>query len=369
MPPLLLLAVVLLVVLTLVLAFLRLPDAAELFHSGDVDGDFLNDEEALLHLAEEFDFTTLSPEEQQLFLKGEEFCKQNPPNPQHNRGGFYTSEKEQLLRENGINAFHFEQESDILTARYVVEDRTDVNFVNNDAAYSTVTATLNYPLPVKDRSADTIYFEVKVFEFCNEANAHFGIGLVTKPYPLFRLPGYNSFSVAYELTGNLKINKPFPTPLQQHMGERSVHNALVLPPLLQSDVVGFGYVMSSGTIFITRNGKKLLDVMKGCFVDMYPAIGCFSTNARFQANFGQLGFVWIEANVRRFGFFSTSDRKLKGDRGLAALPQYGKVEIRRDKLLDKGDELPPHYPEEEVDFFGRVGTSRHRKEGSVEPKD
>ena len=81
---------------------------------------------------------------------------------------------------------------------------------------------------------------------------------------------------------------------------------------------------------------KVLDVMKGCFVDLYPAVGCFSTNAKFQVNLGQLGFVWIEANVRKYGFVSTSDyKKISGDRGLASLPQYDKVIVEGDKVLIK----------------------------------
>lgn len=94
--------------------------------------------------------------------------------------------------------------------------------------------------------------------------------------------------------------------------------------------------------------------MKGCFVDLYPAVGCFSTNAKFQVNLGQSGFVWIEANVRKYGFVSTSDyKKLGGERGLANLPQYNKVlKDNSDKLLDKGEELPPRYNlEEELDFL------------------
>lgn len=332
----------------------------EIFHFGDIDQDFLNDEESLLNLASEYDFTILSPEEQQSFLKGEEFTKLHQPSS-NARGKSFSREDELIIKDCGVNAFEFEQERDILSARFIVEDRTEVNFLNNDSSYSTATAVLNYPLPTMNRTPDTIYFEIKVYEFNSELpNSHFALGLVTKPYPSgFRLPGYNSFSLAYESTGNLKINKPFPTPLQQHNGAQSLFNARVLPPLRQSDVIGIGYVVPSGTLFLTRNGRKLMDIMRGCYLDLYPAIGCFSTNAKFQTNLGQMGFVWIEANVRRFGFFSTSDRKLLGDRGLASLPEYNNSTLKSDKLLDKGEELPPEYPEEEIDFFGKlmVGSS------------
>lgn len=336
------------------------PIVDDVFRPGDIDRAFLNDEEALVNLAEEYDFTILSPEEQLAFLKGEEFTKNNPPQIER-RGRSFTREGELVIKDFGINAFEFEQERDILNARYLVEDRTEINFVKNDTPYSTATSVLNYPLPIKNRAHDTIYFEVKIFEFHKaSSNSHFGIGLVTKPYPSdFRLPGYNTFSIAYESTGNLKINKPLPTPLQQHQGENSLFNAQVLPPLQQADIVGFGYVISTGTLFITRNGKKIMDIMKGCFIDLYPAVGCFSTNGKFQVNFGQMGFVWIEANVRRYGFYSTSDRKIEGDRGLASLPQYGNPGLILDTLLDKGDEIPPQYPEDELDFFGepKVGSS------------
>lgn len=344
-----------------------------IFNNGDIDRNFLNDEESLVRLAEEYDYGTLSPEEQRAFLEGEEFLSDYPPQSFHVRGGAFTREEELLIKDFGINAFEFEQEKEILAARYVVEDRTDINFHNNESSFSTATAVLNYPLPTKNRTPDAIYFEIKVYEITASPIAHFALGLVTKPYPAsFRLPGYNNFSLAYESTGNLKINKPFPTPLQQHRGEQSLFNAQVLPPLQQSDIVGFGYVVSSGTVFITRNGKKLMDVMKGCYLDMYPAVGCFSCNARFQANFGQLGFVWIEANVRKYGFFSTSDRRLTGQRGLAFLPEYGNEALQKDKLLGKGDDLPPEYPEHEYDFFGRrvvVGTSSDLYKGLHEASE
>lgn len=325
---------------------------------GNVPHEFLNDEEAMTHLAEEYDLTGVSPEELSAYRLGEEFTQKHPRSITHIKGGSFTNEDLSLIKDKGIEAFEFVQESpnNILNAKFIVADKTDLLFQNNSEPYSTATAMLNYPLPVIHRThADTIYFETKVYEFDNSvANAHFSIGLVTKPYPSqFRLPGYNNFSIAYESTGNLKINKPLPTPLQQHMGENSKYNAQVLPPLQQSDVVGFGYVIPSGTLFITRNGKKILDVMSGLYLDLFPAIGCFLTNGRFQVNIGQLGFVWVEANVKKYAFVSTSDyRKIRGEQGMTALPDYGTL-LLEDTILAKGEELPPDYPEEELDFFGR----------------
>ncbi|CAH6721058.1 protein Ssh4p [[Candida] jaroonii] len=324
---------------------------SEFVSSHDLPYEFLNDEESLLRLSEEYEFGSLSPEEQQSFFRAEEFYKVNVPTFE-GRGRSITNDIEVVIKERGLQAFEFSQDESILNPKYIVEDKTELNFHNNDLPYSTVTSILNYCLPVRHRLfSDTVYFETKIFEYVDSPNGHFSIGIVTKPYPAFRLPGYNNFSIAYESTGNLKINKPFPTPLQQHLGDKSLFNALVLPPLGQSDIVGFGYHIPTGTVFITKNGRKIMDVMRGLFIDMYPAVGCFSTNGKFQVNLGQRGFVWIEANVKKYGFIPTGDAKrLEGDRGLASLPQYG---LADDKLLDKGDELPPSYPEEEIDFFGR----------------
>lgn len=347
--------------------YLAIDDSADWI----IPEEHLNDEELLLQLA--IEYGDLSPQEQQVNEEAALFTKQHPPLLTHVRGASFLREDEHLIRDFGIGAFHFDQDTR-LEPRYVVADKTELNFINNDSPYSTATSILNYPFPLKNRVvSNTVYYETKVFEYENTANSHFAIGLVTRPYPVdLRLPGYNLFSISYESTGNLKINKPFPTPSQQHRGEQSQYNAFVLPPLQQSDIVGFGYVVSTGTIFITRNGKKLMDVVTGCYCDMYPAVGCFLTNAKFHVNLGQLGYVWIEANVRKYGFVAASEyKRIAGDLGVAALPQYVRA-TDSDKTLDKGEDLPPRYPTEELDFFGRSlkevkfgSSSKEREESST----
>lgn len=331
-----------------------------------VPRDFLNDEESLRHLAEEYDFTLLLPEEQQGYLQGQEFTHHHPPKFDI-RGRSFGNYEEAQIKDMGVHAWLFENELGqedasedtpllgvVRDPSFVVRDKTELVF-RCGQPYRVATAVMNMAMPCRHRVyLDAVYFETKVFEYTPGPNTHFAIGLVTKPYPQFRLPGYNNFLIAYESTGNLKINKPFPTPLQQHQGNDSQFNNLVLPPLQQADVVGFGYVVSLGTIFITRNGKRVMDVMKGCYLDLYPAVGCFSADATFQVNIGKLGFVWIEANVRKYGFVSTTDsRRLSGERGAAALPRYS-LDDNIDRLLDKGEELPPEYPSGELDFFGRT---------------
>lgn len=117
------------------------------------------------------------------------------------------------------------------------------------------------------------------------------------------LPGFHKSSVAYQSTGHRRYNQPFtPTPYG--------------PQLSQGDVVGVGYRPRSGTIFFTRNGKKLEDVVHGQKAqNFFPTIGANGPCA-VHANFGQMGFVFIEANVKKWGLAPMTG-------SLAPPPPYG----------------------------------------------
>lgn len=110
-------------------------------------------------------------------------------------------------------------------------------------------------------------------------------------------------SVAYQSTGHRRYNQPFtPTPYG--------------PPLLQGDVIGVGYRPRSGNIFFTRNGKKLEEVVHGQKVpNFFPTIGANGPCA-VHVNFGQMGFVFIEANVKKWGLAPMTG-------SLAPPPPYG----------------------------------------------
>jgi hypothetical protein len=88
------------------------------------------------------------------------------------------------------------------------------------------------------------------------------------------------------------------------------------PQLTQGDVVGVGYRPRSGTIFFTRNGKKLEDVVHGQKAqNFFPTIGA-NGPCSVHVNFGQMGFVFIEANVKKWGLAPMTG-------SLAPPPPYG----------------------------------------------
>lgn len=85
---------------------------------------------------------------------------------------------------------------------------------------------------------------------------------------------------------------------------------------MQGDVVGVGYRPRTGTVFFTRNGKKLDDVAHGLKTqNFFPTIGSTGP-CNVHVNFGQMGFVFIEANVKKWGLAPQTG-------SLAPPPPYG----------------------------------------------
>jgi hypothetical protein len=115
--------------------------------------------------------------------------------------------------------------------------------------------------------------------------------------------GYHKHSLAYVSTGVRRHNQPF-------------DGTAYGPEYVQGDVIGIGYRPRTGTIFFTRNGKKLDDVAHGLKTqNFFPTIGA-NGPCQVHVNFGQLGFVFIEANVKKWGLAPASG-------SLAPPPPYG----------------------------------------------
>lgn len=115
--------------------------------------------------------------------------------------------------------------------------------------------------------------------------------------------GWHKYSVAYTSAGHRRYNQPF-------------HAPSYAPQYVQGDVVGVGYRPRTGTVFFTRNGKKLDDVAHGLkSQNLFPAIGA-NGPCNIHVNFGQSGFVFIEANVKKWGLAPMTG-------SLAPPPPYG----------------------------------------------
>ncbi|CAD6500745.1 BgTH12-06452 [Blumeria graminis f. sp. triticale] len=195
------------------------------------------------------------------------------------------------IQEKGVSAWEFEPELEI--ANCFVEGRTEIEFFDSEC--STMT---NLPIPKQN---EVYYWESKIYD--KPESTLISIGVATKPYPLFRLPGWHKYSVAYTSTGHRRHNQPFQGPIYG-------------PQFVQGDVVGVGYRPRTGTIFFTRNGKRLEDVAHGLkSQNLFPAVGA-NGPCSVHVNFGQSGFVFIEANVKKWGLAPMTG-------SLAPPPPYG----------------------------------------------
>ncbi|CAG8541251.1 23480_t:CDS:2 [Dentiscutata erythropus] len=195
------------------------------------------------------------------------------------------------IQEKGVSAWEFEP--DLQHTSCFVECRTEIAFYDSECCVQT-----NLPLP---KQQEVYYWECKMYD--KPSTTTVAVGLATKPYPLFRLPGWNRQSVAYfSDTGSKYYNSPF-------------NGKPYGPHFHQGDVVGIGYRPRTGTVFFTRNGKKLDDAFTGMKMNLFPTVGA-NGPCTVHVNFGQIGFVFIEANVKKWGLAPTMGT-------LAPPPAYG----------------------------------------------
>ncbi|KAL6157116.1 Protein ssh4 [Exserohilum turcicum] len=235
------------------------------------------------------------------YLRAKAFVQANPPESVQTD---ISLSQFLAIQEKGVSAWEFEPELEI--ANCFVEGRTEIEFFDSECSVQS-----NLPIPKQN---EVYYWEAKVYE--KPENTSLAIGVTTKPYPLFRLPGYHKSSISYMSNGNRRHNQPF---------QPSAYG----PAYVQGDVIGVGYRPRTGTIFFTRNGKKLDDVAHGLKTqNFFPTVGA-NGPCQVHVNFGQMGFVFIEANVKKWGLAPQTG-------SLAPPPPYGSEQ--GSILLDSGRE-------------------------------
>lgn len=215
------------------------------------------------------------------------------------------------IQEKGVSAWSFEPDFEAIHS-LLVHARTEITFLPDPSSASSVQS--NLPLP---KLNDVYYWEVKMFDLPLTTNV--AVGLATKPYPSFRLPGHSRFSIAYHSNGDKSFNYPFTS---QTFGVS----------LKEGDVLGIGFRPRAGTVFYTRNGRKMDDAFTGLMnYNLFPTVGADGP-CSVHVNLGQAGFVFIEANVKKWGLAPSVGT-------LAPPPAYGSE--RGSILLAAGGELRP----------------------------
>ncbi|GAA5846914.1 hypothetical protein JCM9279_006948 [Rhodotorula babjevae] len=219
------------------------------------------------------------------YVRAKIWQTQYPPNSQPTE---ITLSQFLSIQEKGVSAWSFEPDYESNPA-IVVEQRTEITFLADGYGMAPeegggCCVQSNLPVP---KLNDVYYFESKMYEKPEATNV--SIGLTTKPYPSFRLPGVSRYSVGYHSADGFKSHS-FPFTATSYG-----------PPLLEGDTLGVGYRPRTGTVFFTRNGKKLDEAFVGFNRhNVFPTVGADGP-CSVHVNLGQAGFVFIEANVKKWG--------------------------------------------------------------------
>ncbi|KAI7894478.1 concanavalin A-like lectin/glucanase domain-containing protein [Mucor mucedo] len=201
------------------------------------------------------------------------------------------------IQEKGVSAFEFEGEPE---ANCFVAGRTEIQFMEGENCVQT-----NLPLP---RNQDVYYWEAKMYDMPESTVV--SVGVATKPFPSWRLPGWNRYSIGYFSNNGTKC---FSTPFNSKPYGM---------PYKHGDVIGVGYKHRTGTIFFTKNGRKLEEAYSGLRWNLFPTIGA-NGPCQVHVNLGQMGFVFVEANVKKWGLAPSQGT-------LSPPPAYG---TERDTVL------------------------------------
>ncbi|KAI3403361.1 ssh4 [Candida oxycetoniae] len=232
-------------------------------------------------------YLELNSDEQELYFQSKDYLQNNPYFV-----GDLSASQNLSIQEKGISAFEFVKDAMLTFNDLLVVNKTELNFFKN---FECSTQT-NIPIPMKN---EVYYFESKIYSLPNPEETLIAIGLSIKPYPWFRLPGRHAQSVSYDSNGYRRYNQPF-----------RFTNEPPFPKLAEGDVVGVGYRTRSGTIFFTRNGKKVSETKIGGHIrnfkiknhgQIFPTVGA-NNICSVHVNLGQRGFVFIEGNVKNWGY-------------------------------------------------------------------
>ncbi|SAL97758.1 hypothetical protein [Absidia glauca] len=197
-----------------------------------------------------------------------------------------------------------------LTASATIIESDTLIFLDHAPACSLMTRS---SLPL---SKPIIYWEATMVELTQVA----AVGLSTKPYPSWRLPGWHQHSIAYHShNGCVSISNPSaPTPYSAGYKK--------------DDVIGVGYLSQTNTIFFTKNGRNLGRAITGFKFPIYPIVGAIG-RSKIAVNFGQQAFRYDLANEHHAGLI---------DELFSPPPTYG-VHLRDTLLFDQP---PPPMPDD-----------------------
>ncbi|KAF8650328.1 hypothetical protein AX16_005290 [Volvariella volvacea WC 439] len=161
-----------------------------------------------------------------------------------------------------------------------------------------------------------VYYEVKVLKMKGTV----AVGTSCRPYPVYRLPGWNRLSAGFHLDDFRKFFED-PDGGRDYVTSKSYLSTADIPyvpsPLPEDSVIGCGYEFATGILFYTYQGQRLPPAFTGIYMprnkyDVFAAIG-IQGETSLEVNFGAESFVWKEGNEWAW--------KVEGHLGKMAPPQ------------------------------------------------
>lgn len=138
--------------------------------------------------------------------------------------------------------------------------------------------TLQASHPFLASYAKLHYFEMRVED--SRPETVLSIGMTTRPYPLFRMPGWNRYSVGYHSDDGCKF-------LDDATGGQDYG-----PSWGNGDTVGCGYEPETGHVFFTLNGHMVGTAFSSAARNAYYASIGSDGPATVHVNFGKEPFLY-----------------------------------------------------------------------------
>jgi len=211
------------------------------------------------------------------FVAGEEFTRAYPP-----LETLPPADHLELIKNNGVHAWRLSYDTSALQNLVTItKDGLGAKFLTKND----VTVQSNYPLFSLSESQSGVlhYFEITILSNKSPNSTTIAIGLCTKPYPSFRLPGWNLHSVGYHSDDGHKFNDAY--------GGRDYGPSWGAV----GDTIGCGYYADTGFVFFTKNGEFLGNAFTGIRHVWFPSIGA-DGKCEVDVNFGSRTFVYSGAN-------------------------------------------------------------------------
>ncbi|CAG8696411.1 4825_t:CDS:2, partial [Gigaspora rosea] len=256
----------------------------------------------ITQITDDFPKISSSPFESRLNDEAEAFAQEHPPQEEIPPSDHIVY----IQSLGGAKAWEWAPDENLLAQQFI--SITNEGIIINFTKRVDCSVQTNYPFFIPQTEGDTLYeppfeqpetmelrrgqmlhyFEITVLSNPERKSTAIAIGLATKPYPNFRLPGWNIYSVGYHSNDGKKFND---TPVGSEYGPQWGE---------VGDTIGCGYNPDVGYVFFTKNGQFLGNAFTSIRHIWFPTIGA-NGPCIIETNFGDTERDFKYESARGYG--------------------------------------------------------------------